>query len=168
YEMGTAHNPRQYSNYYGMAKVYSKKKMAVETAEAVVKAYEVAKEVGKEESGLKYFKTASNAITKAYSAKDYSTVLKAGQVVLDAGQGDANVYYYMAKSAIKEGDASAAVEHASKAEELGGTEKEGKFVYAHAEALEAAGNKSAAAAKYAAVPSGKYKESADYKAKNMK
>ncbi len=165
---GAEMNPAQYVNIYGKAKVYSAQAKPTETVKACYEAYEAAKAAGKEEAGKKYLKTGYIAITKAYSAKKYDDVVTAGQAYLDGGQETADVHYYMAKSLMKKGDASAAVPHGAKAAEMGGAEKEGKYIYAHAEALEAAGQKSAAATAYAKVPAGKYKESAAYKAGALK
>ena len=168
FEKGAELNPAQYVNIYGKAKVYAAQKKPTETVKACYEAYEAAKAAGKEEAGKKYLKTGYIAITKAYSAKDYDEVVEAGNAYLAGGDETADVHYYLAKSLMKKGDASAAVPHGAKAAEMGGAKKEGKYIYAHAEALEAAGQNSAAAAAYGKVPAGKYKESAAYKAGSLK
>ena len=166
YEKGFELNPDSYTCAYGKAKV-----LAAKGDDGAMDAYftaaELAKAADKADRAESYIKSASKIISKAYFAKEYDKTVASAEKYLTVGE-SVDVRYYIAKALIKQKNGSAAVEHAMKAKELGGVEKEGKFMMVYAEALEASGDKTGAAKAYAEVPQGKYFESAQYKAKNMR
>lgn len=166
YEKGAELNPDSYTCAYGKAKVLAAKGSG-EAMDAYFAAAELAKAADKASRAESYIKSSGKIISKSYFAKDYDATIANGTKYLAVAE-SMDVRYYTAKALIKKGKGSEAVEHAMKAKELGGVEKEGKFMMVYAEALEASGDKAGAAKAYAEVPQGKYFESAQYKSKNMK
>lgn len=166
YEMGSKLDPASYTCAYGKAKVLAAQG-SDEAMDAYFAAAKLAKEANKTSRAESYIKSSGKIVSKAYFAKDYDATIASATKYLTVAESK-DVRYYAAKALIKNGKGSEAVEHAMKAKELGGVEKEGKFMMVYAEALEAKGDKAGAAKAYAEVPQGKYFESAQYKSKNMK
>ncbi len=166
FEKGIELNPKAYTCYYGIAKSYDDQDMIAEAVPAYLKAAEVAESANKADRAERYISRAGSIIGTSYAAENYEQAIAGGEAFLAAKE-DKDVSYYMAKALIASGKPSDALAHAEKAAELGGAEDEGKFLLGHAEALEAVGNKSAAAAAYLKVPAGKYHDHAQYKAGQM-
>ena len=164
FSKGLELNEKSYTCAYGKAKVLAAKK-SPEALDAYFAAAELAKSADKADRAKSYVKSAGKIISKSYFAKDYDATISNGEKYLAVDE-SADVSYYVAKSLMKKGKGSDAVAHAMKAKELGGAEKEGKFIMAYAEALEASGDKTGAKKVFLEVPKGKYFESAQYKAKN--
>ena len=166
FEKGIELNPGAYTCFYGIAKGYDDQNMIAEAVPAYLKAAEVAESANKADRAERYISRAGSIIGTSYAAENYDQAIAGAEAFLAAKE-DKDVSYYMAKSLIASGQPSDALTHAEKAAELGGTEDEGKFLLVHAEALEAVGNKSAAAAAYLKIPEGKYHDHAQYKAGQM-
>ena len=163
YKKGIEYNEGQYTNYYGIAKVMDKTGTLMEAVDAYVMAGQKASDAGKADRAEQYVGKAANKIGRAYSGKKWNEVVEAGSKFLETNE-SADVNYYVAKACIEKKDGSTALAHAEKAVELGGETEEGKYLLAHAEALELSGNLPAAAAAYKKVPQGKYYDHAQYRA----
>ncbi|MDH3651167.1 MAG: tetratricopeptide repeat protein [Saprospiraceae bacterium] len=166
FEKGLELNPKSYTCQYGIGSALDKKGMLVEAVKNYLKAADVATDAGKADRAEKYVSRAENKVGVTYGKKNYDDAITVGELVL-AVQESANVSYYMAKALIKKGQASDAIPHAEKAHSLGQSADEGKYIMAYAEALEAAGQKSAAVEAYKKVPAGKYAETAKYKVETL-
>jgi tetratricopeptide (TPR) repeat protein len=167
FEQGLELNAKSYTNQYGIASALDKKGMIPEAVDAYLKAASVATEAGKADRAGKYVERAGNKVGVTYGKKNYDDAIAAGELFL-AEHESADVSFYVSKALLKKGKAADAVQHAEKAKELGKEEGEGKYIMNYAEALEAAGQKAAAKAAYGQVPSGKYAQSAKYKADQIK
>ena len=168
FEKGLEMDPKSYTHAYGKAKVLDSKGMQMEAIDAYFQAAAVANEAGKADRAERYIKRTASMIGKLYVNKEYDQAVNAGEAYLASGNDSESVRYYMAKSLLKQGKASDALTHAEKANEMAGEGAEDyKYTYTVAEIQEALGNKAAAAATYSKVKSGKYFESASYKAKNL-
>jgi len=167
YQQGIELNDKSYTNYYGIAKTLDGQDKIAEAVTAYAKAGEIATAAGSADRAEKYMSRAANIIGLTYGAKKFDEAISAGEAYLTVGE-SADVSYYIGKSLIEKGKGSDAIAHAEKASSLGGTADDGKFILVVAEALEAAGNKSGAAAAYEKVPAGKYHEHAQYKAGQLK
>ena len=166
FKMGLEWNPNSYTCAYGIAKSYDDQDRVQQAVTAYIEAAEIATTAGKADRAERYMSRAGNIVGLTYGDKNYDDAIAAGENFL-ANQEDADVRYYVAKALAAKGQSSDALEHAKKAFELGGMEDEGKYQMLVAESLEATGNKSAAAAAYAKVTSGKYAKVAKYKADEL-
>ena len=163
FNKGLELNDQSYVCAYGKAKVLVEQ-TSPEALDAYFSAAELAKAAGKEDKATEYIERAGKIVSKAYFADDFETTVKSGEMLLEK-MDDADTRYYVAKALIKSKKGAEAVPHAMKAKELGGDEKEGKFMMVYAEALEASGDMTAAKKAFAEVPQGKYYEVAQYKVK---
>ncbi len=167
FDKGIELNANSYTCYYGKAKILDDQSKTADAVAAYLAAAEVATKVEKADRAERYTKRAANLVGLAYGKKQYDDAIAAGEAFLASNEAT-DVSYYVAKSLLEKGNASDAIAHAEKANEMAGDAGEGKYILALAEAYEAAGNKSAAAAAYGKVPKGKYFDHAQYKAGQLK
>lgn len=167
YQQGIELNPGAYTCYYGIAKTYDEQDNIAEAVPAYVKAAAIATKVNKADRAEKYLSRAANIIGVSYGNKKFDEAIAGAEAYLTSHE-SADVRYYAAKSLIEKGNGTDAVAHAQKANEIGGESEEGKFILVLAEAYEAAGQKSDAAATYGKVPAGKYRDHAQYRAGQLK
>lgn len=166
YQKGIEFSEAFYANYSGLALAYNSKEMSAEAMDAYIIGSQMAAKAGKADVAEKYLDNATVFVSKAYSDKNWDDAIALGNEFLE-NDDSADVHYYVARAYNKKGQGQEALEHATKAVELGEGGKEGRNFFALAESYEAVGNTSAAMEAYKKVPAGQYGDMAKYKLEEM-
>ena len=159
---GIDYSKAVYSCFIGRAQALEGKGDKAEAVKAYLTAAEMTKQAGKEERAAKLVSKAENFAGVAYGKKKYDEAIATGQQYLELSGPSADVHYYVAQALLKKGKKQEALEHANKALENAGDDKN-KYYFGQAEILESLGQKAKAVEAYKMVGGEKYGERAKYK-----
>lgn len=163
YDMGISMNPDFYANYVGRAQALEGKGDDLTAVTAYIEAGKMAEKSPKNASKAEsFYGKAENFAGIAYGNKEYDKAIELAQAFLELRE-SADVYYYLAASQLKKGQASDALPNATKAVELAvDMDDNGKFYMLKGEIHEALGQTADAIAAYQMITGGKYLERAKY------
>ncbi|HKK74695.1 MAG TPA: tetratricopeptide repeat protein [Saprospiraceae bacterium] len=163
YDMGISMNPDFYANYVGRAQALDGKGDDLMAVTAFVEAGAMAEKSPKNASKAEsFYGKAENFTGIAYGNKEYDKAIELAQAFLELRE-SADVYYYLAASQMKNGQASDALPNATKAAEMAAEmDDNGKFYMLKGDIHQALGQKADAVAAYKMITGGKYLERAKY------
>lgn len=162
HQKGIDLNPDYYSNYRGKAQVLEAQGDNVEAVKMYVKAGDMATKAGDDEKSRSYYKKAATFVAKAAVEDQWDATVELATTFFNAGQKDADVYYYYGRAQSAKGNNAGALESVSKALELGESEESSKYYMLKGQVHAALGQKAEAIEAYGKVTDPKYAERAKY------
>jgi len=161
YDEGIDYASGFYANYIGRAQALEGKGDNVEAIKAYVKAAEMSEKGGKADKAGDLYSKAENFSALAWADKKWDDAITYAETFL-ALKETADAHYYLAQSLQEKGQNEQALEHANKALEMSGDDKD-KYYFTKAEIHEALGQTGEAVEAYKMVTGSKYGERAKYK-----